>query len=335
MKLLRNPEIQKSLLWHLLLAVLAVSIGCLHSSITGIYLLIFCMLYTLSHYIITWQRYQRLQQLSLELDTMLHNNTPVQFEKYREGELSILESELSKMTLRLSEQALALTNDKKLLADSMADISHQIRSPLTASNLILSLLREPELPLSHRQQLLQELSQLLSRIDWLVEALLKISKMDAGTVQMQHIPVSVAKVIKAAAEPLLIPIELREQTLIVHKENSNNAKFIGDPAWTTEAILNILKNCMEHTPAGGTIQISFSENTIYTQIIIEDNGPGFAKEDLPHLFERFYKGKNASEHSVGIGLALSRMIVSQQNGTLKAENRSHGGARFILKFYKK
>lgn len=335
MKLLRNPEIKKSLLWHLLLAVLAVCIGYLHSSATGLYLLFFSILYTLSHYIITWQRYQRLQQLSLELDTMLHNNTPVEFEKYREGELSILESELSKMTLRLNEQALALANDKKLLADSMADISHQIRSPLTASNLILSLLREPELPFPRRQQLLQELSQLLSRIDWLVEALLKISKMDAGTVQMQHIPVSVAKVIEAAAEPLLIPMELREQTLIVHKEDSNNAKFTGDPAWTTEAILNILKNCMEHTPAGGTIQVSFSENTIYTQIIIEDNGPGFAKEDLPHLFERFYKGKNASEQSVGIGLALSRMIVSQQNGTLKAENRSHGGARFILKFYKK
>lgn len=335
MKLLRNPEIQKSLLWHLLLTVLAVCIGYLHSSATGLYLLFFSILYTLSHYIITWQRYQRLQQLSLELDTMLHNNTPVEFEKYREGELSILESELSKMTLRLNEQALALANDKKLLADSMADISHQIRSPLTASNLILSLLREPELPFPRKQQLLQELSQLLSRIDWLVEALLKISKMDAGTIQMQHIPVSVAKVIEAAAEPLLIPMELREQTLIVHKEDSNNAKFTGDPAWTTEAILNILKNCMEHTPAGGTIQVSFSENTIYTQIIIEDNGPGFAKEDLPHLFERFYKGKNASEQSVGIGLALSRMIVSQQNGTLKAENRSHGGARFILKFYKK
>ena len=104
MKFLRNPEIQKSLLWHLFLAVLAGCIGFLHSFITGLYLLIFGTLYTLSYYLITWQRYRRLQQLSLELDTMLHNNTPVQFEKYREGELSILESELSKMTLRLSEQ---------------------------------------------------------------------------------------------------------------------------------------------------------------------------------------------------------------------------------------
>ena len=91
---------------------------------------------------------------------------------------------------------------------------------------------------------------------------------------------------------------------------------------------------MEHTPPGGCIQVSYLENTIYTQIIIEDNGPGFDKEDLPHLFERFYKGKNASSQSVGIGLALARMIVSQQNGTLKAENRKEGGAKFTVKFYK-
>ncbi len=110
--------------------------------------------------------------------------------------------------------------------------------------------------------------------------------------------------------------------------------FAGDFAWSQEAVLNILKNCMEHTPCGGCIQVSFSENAIFTEIIIEDNGPGFAKEDLPHLFERFYKGKTASQQSVGIGLALSRMIVSKQNGTLKAENRGgDGGARFVLKFY--
>lgn len=266
---------------------------------------------------------------------MLHSNTPIQFEKYREGELSILESELSKMTLRLREQALALTNEKKLLADSMADISHQIRSPLTSSNLIITLLRGQNLSVSRRQQLTQELSQLLSRIDWLVESLLKISKMDAGTILFKHEPVSVPELIQHAAEPLLIPMELREQTLAIDSSSPSSAtpQFLGDYSWSMEAILNILKNCMEHTPAGGSIHVSFSQNAIFTEIIIEDNGPGFDAEDLPHLFERFYKGKNASEQSVGIGLALARMIVTRQNGTLKAENRSEGGARFILKFY--
>lgn len=335
MTILRNPEISRSLLCHLILAVLAVSFGFFYDFNTGILLLFFSALHIGVHYFFTSLRYRKLKQLSLELDEMLHNNTPIRFEKYREGELSILESELSKMTLRLREQALALANEKKLLADSMADISHQIRSPLTSSNLILTLLREENLPTPRRQQLTQELTQLLSRIDWLVEALLKISKMDAGTVPFKHDPVSVPELIKHAAEPLLIPMELRNQTLTVDNSYDSSAppQFLGDYAWSTEAVLNILKNCMEHTPAGGSIHVSFFQNIIFTEIIIEDNGPGFNADDLPHIFERFYKGKNASEHSVGIGLALARMIVTRQNGTLKAENRSEGGARFIFKFY--
>lgn len=338
MNIIRNPEIQKSLLVHVALAILAVTAGWFHDRYTALCLLLFSVFYILAHYLFTMSRYRKLKQLSLELDSMLHNNTPIDFQRYREGELSILESELSKMTLRLSEQAAALANDKQFLADSMADISHQIRSPLTASNLILTLLMEQELSAERRRQLLRELTQLLSRIDWLVESLLKISKMDAGTIVFKRLPISVPELIKQAAEPLSIPMELREQTLDIvpvksQKQSTDAPQFLGDFTWSAEAILNILKNCMEHTPAGGKIQVSFSQNAIYTQIMIEDNGAGFDKEDLPHLFERFYKGKNASAHSVGIGLALARMIVTQQNGTLKAENRPEGGARFVMKFY--
>lgn len=331
MKFFRNPEIRLSLLWHLFLLVSAFCLGFCFPSRAGVLLIIFSVFYICSHYWITWRRYRRLAQLAREIDDMLHSQIPIQFEKYREGELSILENELSKMTLRLSEQAAALADDKKFLADSMADISHQIRSPLTSSNLILSLLMEPDLPSAKRKKLLQELVQLLSRIDWLVESLLKMSKMDAGTVCFQQTSVNVRTLILQAVEPLMIPMELREQTFSL--EGEPETAFTGDPAWSQEAILNILKNCMEHTPFGGCIRASFSQNAIYTEVIIEDNGPGFDKEDLPHLFERFYKGKNASQQSVGIGLALARMVVSQQNGTLKAENRPEGGARFILKFY--
>ena len=332
MKFFRNPEIKISLLWHIFLLILFTYIGYDYTFFTGNLILFSSICYLTSHYWITVHRYHKLEQLSCELDNMLHHQVPINFEKYKEGELSILENELSKMTLRLSEQAAALEEDKKLLADSMADISHQIRSPLTTSNIILSLLIEPDLSATRKQQLLQELTQLLSRIDWLVEALLKMSKMDAGTAHLQKVPISVQKLIQHATEPFLIPMELRGQTLSI-LPHSEDAQFIGDFSWSTEALLNILKNCMEHTPLDGHIQVTFSENTIFTEIIIEDNGPGFEKEDLPHLFERFYKGKNASEQSVGIGLALSRRIISQQNGTLKAENRLEGGATFTIKFY--
>lgn len=331
MKFFRNPEIRLSLVWHFSLFFGAVLLGFCFPSRAVILMIGFSFLYIGSHYWITWRRYRRLAQLAREIDHMLHSQIPVQFEKYQEGELSILENELSKMTLKLSEQAAALADDKKFLADSMADISHQIRSPLTSSNLILSLLMEPDLPSVKRKKLLQELAQLLSRIDWLVESLLKMSKMDAGTVCFQQAPVNVRALIRQAAEPLMIPMELREQTFSIQEESG--VEFTGDPAWSQEAILNILKNCMEHTPPGGCIQVFFSQNAIYTEIVIEDNGPGFDREDLPHLFERFYKGKNASPQSVGIGLALARMVVSRQNGTLKAENRPEGGARFTIKFY--
>ncbi len=331
MKFFRNPEIRLSLVWHFSLFFGAVLLGFCFPSRAVILMIVFSFLFIGSHYWITWRRYRRLAQLAREIDHMLHNQIPIQFEKYREGELSILENELSKMTLKLSEQAAALADDKKFLADSMADISHQIRSPLTSSNLILSLLMEPDLPSVKRKKLLQELAQLLSRIDWLVESLLKMSKMDAGTVCFQQAPVNVRALIRQSAEPLMIPMELREQTFSIQEESG--VEFTGDPAWSQEAILNILKNCMEHTPPGGCIQVFFSQNAIYTEIVIEDNGPGFDREDLPHLFERFYKGKNASSQSVGIGLALARMVVSRQNGTLKAENRPEGGARFTIKFY--
>ncbi len=331
MKFFRNPEIRLSLVWHFSLFFGAVLLGFCFPSRAVILMIVFSFLFIGSHYWITWRRYRRLAQLAREIDHMLHNQIPIQFEKYREGELSILENELSKMTLKLSEQAAALADDKKFLADSMADISHQIRSPLTSSNLILSLLMEPDLPSVKRKKLLQELAQLLSRIDWLVESLLKMSKMDAGTVCFQQAPVNVRALIRQAAEPLMIPMELREQTFSIQEESG--VEFTGDQAWSQEAILNILKNCMEHTPPGGCIQVFFSQNAIYTEIVIEDNGPGFDREDLPHLFERFYKGKNASSQSVGIGLALARMVVSRQNGTLKAENRPEGGARFTIKFY--
>lgn len=333
MNFFRNPEIKHTVILDMT-ALLAFSIlGFRFGLSCGLLILGCSTFFLVSHLFITQRRYRKLEKLSQELDQMLHHQTPIHFENYREGELSILQNELSKMTLRLTEQADALSRDKKYLSDAMADISHQLRSPLTSMHLILSLLKKPDLPKERERSLLMELTQLLSHMDWLVEALLKMSKMDAGTAYLKHISIPLPQLLKQASEPLLIPFELREQTFEMHFETGNE-QFVGDLSWSVEALSNILKNCMEHTPAGGTITATCRENTIFTEIIIEDNGPGFSSQDLPHLFERFYKGENASDQSVGIGLALARMIVSQQNGTLKAENRLEGGARFILKFYK-
>lgn len=126
-------------------------------------------------------------------------------------------------------------------------------------------------------------------------------------------------------------MELREQSFTVHAADES---FTGDLNWTTEALGNILKNCMEHTPVGGTITVTAEETTLFTEIVVEDNGPGISKADLPFLFDRFFKGAGSSDDSVGIGLALSRSIIAAQNGTIKAENVPTGGARFTIRFYK-
>ena len=332
MKLFHNPEVRKALLFQGVLLFFAAAAGFSHDTYTGIFILVFGLTMILFFLLFTKARYKKLESLSFRLNELLHSENPAPLHSYMEGELSILQNELSKLMLRLSEQTKILERDKKYLANAMADISHQLRSPLTSIQLILAMLREANLPAAKRKSLLRDLSGLLSRVDWLVESLLKMSSMDAGTVSFSPSRVSAKELISKASSPVLIPMELREQNLRVYLDREDATLFV-DPSWTEEALSNVLKNCMEHTPAGGTIEIFCRQTTLFTEIIVEDDGPGFAADDIPHLFERFYKGKNATENSIGIGLALSRMIVTRENGTLKAENKPSGGARFVFKFY--
>lgn len=277
-----------------------------------------------------YYRYRRLRKLSSDLDKLLVSGTPLPIREYDEGELSILANQIQKMTLRLTESAEAIKADKVYLADSLADISHQLRTPLTAMNLTAAMLRDPGLSTEKRLELTGELRSLLSRTDWLVETLLKLSKLDAGTVSLAREQVRVAKLISRAAKPVAIPMDLRNQRLVIHCAEEC---FTGDLIWTAEALGNILKNCMEHTPQGGTVTVTAQETPLFTQIEVEDTGPGFDAKDIPHLFERFYKGSNASETSYGIGLALARTVITAQNGTVQAMNGNRG-AKFVIKFYK-
>ena len=330
MKFLRNKEVRNEYLLAIGITGIA-SIGTiLWNPIAGCIVFLACMMLNLVHFWSTYKRYQRIQELSADIDCILHKDMTISFEKYEEGELAILESEVQKMVVRLREQQQQLLKDKTYLADSIADISHQIRTPLTSINLLLSFLSEPDVTEEKRQKTIRELYELLSRIDWLITTLLKISKLDAGTIQLKQEKVSLKALIEQSVAPLLIPIELRGQELKMQAEGH----FVGDSNWTSEAIGNILKNCMEHTPVGGSLSICATENTLYREIVIADTGSGIATEDLPHIFERFYKGKNSSDKSFGVGLALARGIINAQNGTVKAENRKDGGAQFTIRFYK-
>ena len=277
------------------------------------------------------KRYSEMERLSNELDAILHNDEKFLITECEEGELAILSSSIRKMTVKLKEQASLLTGEKQVLTDAIADIFHQLRTPLTSLRLSCSMLSEEELSYEERIRFVRGIKKQLERMQWLVETLLKMSKIEAGTVAFKKEKVLVEELVKKACEPLLIPLELRGVEL---KTEAGNATLIGDMEWLSEAVGNIVKNCMEHTPEGGKITVKAIENALYTEIVVQDTGTGFAGEDIPHIFERFYKGKNSGSESVGIGLALCRTIITGLDGTIKAENGKEGGARFEIRFYK-
>ena len=325
-----NKELRISLILLSVATAILTLIAVTISITAGALVLLLGLISIMVHLATEYYRYRKLQKLSSDLDKLLISGTPLPIREYSEGELSILANQIQKMTLRLTESAEAIKADKVYLANSLADISHQLRTPLTAMNLTTTMLRTPELSTEKRMELTGELRSLLTRTEWLVETLLKLSKLDAGTVKLAQNPVRVKNLIARAAKPIAIPMDLRNQTLII---NCAEETFTGDLVWTAEALGNILKNCMEHTPEGGTITITAQETALYTQIEVEDTGAGFDAKDIPHLFERFYKGSNASETSYGIGLALARTVITAQNGTVQATNGSNG-AKFVIKFYK-
>ncbi|MBR6407658.1 MAG: HAMP domain-containing histidine kinase [Clostridia bacterium] len=289
------------------------------------------LFFIIAHFAFTGARYRAIAKLVQGIDRVLHGNEELIISENSEGEISLLQSEIQKMTVRLRESSDMLLRDKRFLSDSIADISHQLRTPLTSLNIVVSTMSDGDVSESHRTELLREMKKQLKRIDWLVETLLKMSRIDSGTTIFKNDRVLIRELVSKSVEPLIIPMELRNISLTVKTDSES---FSGDLQWTAEAVQNIIKNCTEHTPDGGKIEIEASETALFTQIMITDSGEGFDSEDIPHLFERFYRGKNSGKQSIGIGLALSRMIIVGQNGTVKAENAQSGGAKFTIRFYK-
>ncbi len=326
--MLRNPEIRRMLAVSVPLCAIFCAV-CLWLDVRAGLLTAALSILLLTLYLFSARRrYRTMARLAEDIDAVLHGRRDISFAQYTEGEVSLLRSELRKMTVRLTEQSEQLRQEKVQLAESMADISHQMRTPLTAVNLLLTGLRDPDTTEDARQNSLRTLRRQVQRMDWLVNALLKLAKLDAGTVHFRRERVALSELIARAAEPLSILMEVKGQQLSVQASGSAEC----DIAWTAEALGNILKNCTEHMQEG-TITVTAEENAVAACIRIRDEGSGIDPEDLPHLFERYYKGRNASQESVGIGLALSRSIAVAQNGTLSAANVP-GGAEFTLKLYK-
>jgi signal transduction histidine kinase len=327
----RNKEFQRFAILFSAIAAAAVISGFALNTAAGILATACATAFGTAFFLFTRDRYKSIARISDQIDLVLHNADHLYIGESDEGELSILHSEITKMMLRIREQNDALKKEKEHLADSLADIAHQLRTPLTSVNLILSLLaNEPDE--NKRKAFMREIEELLLRMDWLLTSLLKLSRLDAGIVVFQSERIEVNNLISAALRPFLIPMELHN--VDVQIDAPQEMILQGDPGWLSEAIQNILKNCMESGGENSRIEIICADNPLFSEITIHDNGSGFEKEELPCLFDRFYRGKSSNTAGYGIGLALCKMIITRQGGTITAKNHPQGGAIFIIRFPK-
>ncbi len=330
--MLRNQEIKRYITLMAIILVLG-SAACFYiDPISGLIAFLALLFMCGASLIFTRWRYQQLDELSQYLKRIAGGEYSLDIRDSDEGELSILKSELYKVTVTLREQARLLKKDKHYLADSISDISHQLKTPITSMFVMTDLIRDENLPQDKRMEFTQNIHSQLERLQWLVSSLLKLSKIDAGSIEFKKETVQVKDLIHRSLEHLRIPMEIKEQTLEI--SGDDRTSFIGDYYWSSEALTNIIKNCIEHTPSGGTIGISFRETPLSTTIKLFDNGQGIRKEDLPHIFHRFYKGKNAHHDSIGIGLAMSQSIVQNQGGRIEVISEEDQGTEFTIKFYK-
>lgn len=243
-----------------------------------------------------------------------------------EDNFSKLQDEIYKTVTALYQTRDEALKAKENFAENLYNIAHQIKTPITSISLSIQMMKEETIS-PHLEQIRQQ----LSRLTHLEEALLLLSRIDAGTLPLNRKAIDVFTVLTLAADNL--------QEMIINKgvfvdiPELGAAAINADQDWTMEAIMNLLKNCVEHTPPGGTVRCSYKQNPLYTQIRIWDDGAGFAKEDISHLFERFYRGKDAKSGGIGIGLTFSKAIIERQNGTVSAYNLPEGGACFEVCFY--
>ena len=275
---------------------------------------------------------RKLKELDLYLRKVLDGDYSLDIRDYEDGILSSLKNDIYKMTVRLKEDQKKAMEQNRFLESTLSDISHQLRTPLTSMYVMNDLLSSTKMSKEKKKEVLKKNRSQLERIEWLITTLLKMSRLDSGMVTLKEEKVEAKELIKKALEPISIPVELKKQTVLI--VGDKKAQVIVDQKWTIEAFVNILKNAHEHTKVGGMIIVKITDNPLYTEFLIQDNGNGIAKEDLPHIFERFYKGKNSSSESIGIGLNMSKSILQKENASVMVESTEGKGTTFTIRFYK-
>ena len=289
--------------------------------------LIIYLVLLIINFVFIYHIYKKIKKIDLYMNNILNGDYSLDIKEYCEGDISNLKNDVYKMTVKLKEQSELLLKDKKYLEETLEDISHQIKTPLTSMYMINDILGNEKNEKIRKEFLIKNKNQ-IERIEWLVISLLKMSRLDSGTVKLKKEKIKVKDLINKAIEPIKVSLDLKS---IVLELNLSNDVVLVDINWTKEAILNIIKNACEHTK--DKIIITSKNNPLYTEIRITDNGKGIAKKDLKHIFERFYKGSD-SKDSIGIGLNMSKKIINLENGIIEVETKENIGSTFIIKLYK-
>lgn len=276
---------------------------------------------------------KKINEITKYIEEINRGNYKLNIEENTEDELSILKNELYKITIMLKEVAENSQKDKTTLKDSLSDISHQIKTPITSILIMLdNILSDENMPEDIKKDFIKDIKREIVNIKFLVESILKLSKIDSNSIKFIKKEVFIKDIINEAVKNVSMLSELKNIKIIVSGDDS--IKTICDLKWQVEAITNILKNCIEHSYENKKIYINYNQNNMYTELKIEDNGTGIDAKDLPHIFERFYKGKNSSSDSVGIGLALSKSIIESNNGYIQVDSELNKGTTFIIKYLK-
>lgn len=298
-----------------------------------VFLMITIIILILAFWRFNSKKDKEINEITKYIEEINRKNYKLNIDEMSEDELSILKNEVYKTTIMLKEAAENSNKEKLQLKNSLSDISHQLKTPLTSILIILdNLIDDPDMDKEIREDFIRDIKMEITNTSFFVQSILKLSKLDTNTVDFIEEKTYIKDIVDEVVKNLSTLCDLRNIKIITkHKEN---AQIICDFRWQVEAFSNIIKNCIEHSKDNSNILIEIDENNAYSQIVIKDNGTGIEKEDLPHIFERFYKGKNSSNESCGIGLSLAKSIIERSNGNIYVESKVGKGSTFTIKYFR-
>ncbi len=279
-----------------------------------------------------FEKDKEINEIIKYIEEINKKNYSLHIDEISEDELSILKNEIYKTTIMLKESAENSLKDKIELKISLEDISHQLKTPLTSILVMLdNIIDNPDMDVDTRVDFIRDVKREVVNINFLVQAILKLSKFDSNTINFSKENILVKDIIDESVKNVSSLCDLRN--IQVEINGDEKAQLNCDFMWQVEAITNIIKNCIDHSNTGNKICIRYEKNNVYVMIKIQDFGDGISKKDLPHIFERFYKGENSTDDSVGIGLALSKTIIEKDNGNISVESEKGKGSCFVIKYF--